>query len=243
MLYVTLGACAVGIALLVRRYDLYISEPIPMVVAAIALGIGAMIIATAVQVRVIHSLAAARVLMTDPLLAVLAGSTEELGKVAVVAAIALGLRRHFDEPIDGLVYGSFAGLGAALIESIWVLRGETLAVLPPQEPIRLAGHVIMGGIGGFGMGLITLRRRGAGAAIVLSYFGAVALHSLWDLVAFTAANEYQRTHRSSPTHSALAVGLMLAGMIAYRWLVGLGARLTRAKLQVCDVLSGRCPPR
>ncbi len=242
VVYLSLALCAVGIALLVREYDLYLREPVGLLFLAVLLGAAAMWAATLTQVFIIRSLVGSSLLLNDPFLAALAGTTEELGKLAVVAFFAVCLRRWFNEPLDGLVYGSFAGIGTALIESVWVLSGEQLASLPPQEPVRLAGHVIMGGIGGFGMGLLTFRTRRAFIAIVLSYFGAAVLHTLWDVVAFSAANHYQRTTTIRPIHSLLAITLMFAGMIAYRWLVAYGARLTRAKLQVCDLATKRCPP-
>lgn len=240
--YVSLACCATALGLLVRKYDLYLREPLPLILLAVVLGAGTMWLATHAQILVIHKMAAARLLTSDGFLALLAGSTEEAGKLAVVVCFAVVLRRWFNEPLDGIVYGSFAGMGAALIESIWVMSGEQPTILPPQEPVRLAGHVIMGGIGGFGMGLLTMRTRYALLAISLSLAGAILLHTLWDMVAFSAANHYQQTATVRPAHSAAAIVLMFSGMIVYRSLVGRGARLSRAKLQVCDLATKRCPP-
>src|SRR5690606_3183208 len=87
-----------------------------------------------------------------------AAVTEELAKLAVVWAIALLWRRQFNDPMDGLIYGSFAGLGCAIEESVGLHGWPTgAALLPLQEPIRLLGHLVMGGIGGFAVGLWRIR--------------------------------------------------------------------------------------
>lgn len=243
ILYLTLALCAFGVGLMVHKYDLYLREPIHMIFLSIALGALFMWVATNTQIELIRAASRSRMIVTDPSLALLAGATEELGKLLVVLLIALPFRRIFNEPLDGIVYGSFAGLGAALIESIWVISGERhLTFLPPQEPVRLAGHVVMGGIGGFGVGLLTMQRRYTFALIILCYFAAVLLHTLWDAVAFSAANHYRMSAKVRAEHSIAAVVIMLVGMVSYRRLIAIGARLTRMKLQVCDVATKRCPP-
>lgn len=243
-LYLTLLVCAVGVGVMVYKYDLYRREPLGMILLAVALGAGAMWVATHAQLGAIQLIWNSGRTVSDPVLALFAGVTEELAKLSVVAFIALAMRRVFDEPLDGIIYGSFTGLGVALIESVWFISGvQGLSVIPAQEPVRLAGHLIMGGIGGFGMGLLTVRSRLALLWILASFLGAVLLHTLWDVVAFGAANQYQRAAQVRTGHTAAGVALMLSGMIAYRWLISVGARMTRAKLGVCDLATKRCPPR
>lgn len=241
LLYLTLAACAVVIGVVVVRYDLYEREPWFMVLLAVSLGAACMYGAGEAQAGLIRAVNGAGVLVSNGMLALMAGVTEEVGKLAAVLAVAWSVRRYFNEPLDGLMYGSFAGLGAALEESVWVLgRLETLQSLPPQEPVRLAGHLIMGGIGGFGAGLLTTRPRAALWAIPASLAGAIALHSAWDVVAFDAADHFRLTGRLEPWHTGLPVVLMILGLVAYRRMVTVGTRWTAA--MCAGQVAGAGPP-
>jgi RsiW-degrading membrane proteinase PrsW (M82 family) len=226
LLYATLAACTALVGWLVVRYDLYEREPVGLLGVATGLGAAAMFGVGQLQVAAIRAVHEAGRLIDNLELAVLAGATEEIAKLTVVAAIAIGFRRWFNEPIDGLIYGSFAGLGAAIEESIAVLSDAMpLAILPAQEPIRLAGHLVMGGIGGFGVGLLVVRTSRAWLGLAVCLFAAIVLHTLWDVVAFDAADTFRATRRVRPWHTGSAIVLMLGGMVAYRNLVALGTRM------------------
>jgi RsiW-degrading membrane proteinase PrsW (M82 family) len=241
VLYLSLAFCALGMGLAVMRYNLYVREPWYMLLAATAMGAIAMLSAYGFEVGLIRLAGRLGRPIDMPTLAAIAGVTEELAKFFTVVVIAVVAKRHFGEPMDGLVYGSFVGLGAAIEESVWLLRQlpET-AYLPPQEPVRLVGHLVMGGIGAFGLGLVAMRSRWAWVAIPATLGAAIILHTAWDIVAF------QRTGLTLPGittwQGGMPVVLMLIGMITYRRLVSIGGRLMRAHLNVCDVQSRRCPP-
>lgn len=224
-LYATLGASAALIGWLVVRYDLYEREPIGLLGIATGLGAAAMFGVGQLQLAVIRACHGAGERLGNVELALLAGTSEELAKLAVVALAAVWFRRAFNEPIDGLIYGSFAGLGAAVEESIAVLSDAMpLAVLPAQEPVRLAGHLVMGGIGGFGVGFAAVGARRAILGAAACLVGAMALHTLWDIVAFGAADAYRAAGRTHPWHTAAAIALMLGGMVVYRSMVTMGGR-------------------
>jgi len=243
LMYITLAVCAAAVGAVVIRYDLYVQEPLRWMLFAGALGVGAMWIATGVQIDVIHVMADRMVFLDNVSLAVLAGTTEEVGKFAVVAVIAAVFKRRFRGPLDGLVYGSFAGLGVALLESVWTLGGaHHAALLPPEEPVRLAGHVVMGGIGAFGLGVTTVRGKSAAMWVAFSLLLAVMLHTVWDVTAFDAADHFERAGKLRVWHVATPIVLMLGGMLVYRTFAEIGARMTRSKLQVCDLATKRCPP-
>ncbi len=230
ILYATLAACAIVVALIVARYDLHEREPAHMLALAAVLGAVLMFLSGRGQGVVIAWLHGRGHAITNGEMALLAGATEEAAKLLVVAVIALASRRHFNEPIDGLIYGSFAGLGAALEESVAVLSlGPATALLPMQEPIRLAGHLVMGGIGGFGFGLVVLRSRWVAAGIAVCLLGAIVLHTLWDVIAFDAADAFRATRRVRPWHTGGAIAVMLGGMVAYRNLVGAAVRLAKGQ--------------
>jgi RsiW-degrading membrane proteinase PrsW (M82 family) len=241
VLYLSLAFCALGIGLAVTRYDLYVREPWYMLLGAVAMGAVAMLSAYGFEVAIIRAAGRMGRPIDLPTLAAVAGVTEELAKFMTVIVIAIFAKRHFGEPMDGLVYGSFVGLGAAIEESVWLLRQlpET-AYLPPQEPVRLVGHLVMGGIGGFGLGLAAARSRWAAPAVVLTLGAAIILHTAWDIVAFQ--NTGQKPAGITTWRGGLPVVLMLVGMITYRRLVHIGGRLMRAHLNVCDLRTRRCPP-
>jgi RsiW-degrading membrane proteinase PrsW (M82 family) len=242
-LYFTLGTCGLAIGLIVMRYDLYQREPWYLVLTALLLGAAAMWISGQIETAIIQACVSQKILIPNTLLALIAGSTEEFAKFAVVVLLWAALARHFNEPIDGLIYGSFAGLGAALEESVFVLsRSHINGYLPPTEPVRLCGHLVMGGIGAFGLGLLTTRSRWSLPVIILCLCSAGALHTFWDIAAFSAADSYRLRLRVESWHTAIPIALMLTGMVAFRRLAVLGARLTRRQLQICDLHTRVCAP-
>lgn len=242
-MYFMLGACGLAIGLAAFRYDLYNREPWYMVLIAVALGAAGMWVACYIEVGAIRAAAANGVSIDSGRLALLAGTVEELTKFGVVALVAMVVKRQFNEPLDGIVYGSFAGLGAALEESVAVLQRLSAGTqyLPPQEPVRLVGHLVMGGIGGFGIGLIMVKSWRAAMPVCAALLAAIALHTAWDVTAF--ADHKTAEPRLLTWHAVVPMGLMLAGMLLYRRLVSSGARLTRAYLHVCDVRTHECPPQ
>ncbi len=222
LLYGTLILCAMTVGVIVYRYDLYDREPILILVLAAALGMGAMSLAGQAEafwlVRAGEDAAWNRWIV-----AALAGTHEELAKFLVVLAIALLFPRIFNDPMDGLVYGSFAGLGAAIDESITAVRdlgpGEGL---PASEVVRVLGHLVMGGIGGFGLGFMRRRRWWPGAAAA-SFTAAAGLHFAWDVVAVPAND----AGVMSPGQRLGASAVMAAGLIAFAGMVSIGSRYSR----------------
>ncbi len=233
-MYLTLALCGLGLGAMVFKYDLHRTEPWWLLLVATVLGAGMMEAAGQAQLALIRVLSGAdgHSFPGNTMLAFLAGSSEEVAKFMVVVIIACASRRHFDEPVDGLIYGAFAGLGAALAESISTLGfGQHSPFLPAQEPIRLAGHLIMGGIGGFGIGLMTSHSRYRFIAIPGFLLVAIVVHTLWDIIAFHASDVVASNKPLHIWHTVLPIILMVAGMIVFRWLISLGCRLTRAHLQ------------
>src|ERR1700681_4597192 len=75
---------------------------------------------------------------------------EEAIKVSIIAAIALRAR-DFDEPMDGVVYGTAVGLGFAAVENLLYLLGAgthwgTLAIIRGVLSVPL--HGALGAIAG-----------------------------------------------------------------------------------------------
>ncbi len=226
LVYATLIVCAVAVALVVYRYDLYDREPWFMVLLSVGAGAIGMWLAGKAQVYWLLR-SGPDALEDTVLIAALAGTHEELAKFLVVLLVAFGCKRYFNDPMDGVIYGSFAGLGAAIEESFDVLRqlapGTTL---PGTEPVRLLGHLVMGGIGGFGLGLARFRVRWWKSAVPGAFGAAVLLHFLWDIVAVPINRDAVST-QSSTFFSFL---LMVAGLLMYGGCVVLASRCSRSVL-------------
>lgn len=210
--FLALALCALLTARLVYRYDLYEHEPIPLLGVAVALGVGAMAVAGLLEERVLRGLPP-----VGPLgVAAVASTTEELAKLFVVAAVSLLAFREFDDPMDGIVYGSMAGIGAALEESVFYQR-QSLALhafVPAAELVRLWAHLVLGGIVGFPLGFW---RTSPGRRIPASLLGlalAVGLHFGWDALVLTA-----------PEGSPLGAVRTLAGLLLMVGSLGLYGRL------------------
>jgi RsiW-degrading membrane proteinase PrsW (M82 family) len=226
LLYSTLGACAVLMGLVVYKYELYEHEPWYMLILVTLLGAGTMWAAGWTQGAIIRWLDEHPILQSNFFFAALAGSTEEIAKIAAVVCIVIVGRRHFNDPIDGIVYGSFAGLGAAILESVMVMGiPDSLMTLPGTEPVRLAGHLVMGGIGAAGLGALPAKRA-VWWPVLVSLGAAIVLHSAWDVVAFDAA-DVSRDGKPRVMHTAAGVVLMLAGFVVFRWFVAIAVRHAR----------------
>lgn len=215
------------IARTVYQRDLYNREPWFAVIAALVLGGLLMAAAMWFQVRVLL-LAEVRAWAVGVAgYSGLAAVTEEVFKVAAVALVAMIFRRHFDDPMDGLVYGAFAGLGAAGIESMHVV-GLPTEFEPPHasELARLLGHPILTAIAGCGLGLLRISRRaalGGGAACLLF---AIGLHFLYDYLVFRQEDKLAAGEESWDIRAAQFV-LMLFGYLAIRTLVAVAQRWSR----------------
>lgn len=253
VLYASLALCALVITVIVYRYDLYEHEPWWMIVAAIGLGAGAMHASGLIQVFLYTRLGPAST--GNPLtVSLMAGTNEEFAKFLVVLGIALFLPRQFNDPLDGIIYGAMVGLGAAVEESTVFLRRESPATLPPAEIVRLCGHLIMGGIGAAGLGLVVASgpprgHDGMGAApgsarglashparwllIPLTLIAAMALHTAWDLIAVPANDSGQMT----TVRTALSIALMLGGLGAFAGMTAAAQRRSRDLFAPGDPLS------
>lgn len=85
-----------------------------------------------------------------------------LAALLVVIGLATLVPRQFNDPMDGIIYGSLIGVGMAIDESVFFLGlgADPAAPLPPAEIIRVTGHLVMGGITGFAIGMARMRMKG-----------------------------------------------------------------------------------
>lgn len=172
---------------LVYRYDMHEREPWWMLVAAVFAGALLMAGAFALEGLGLRLAMSSGTGYSHRLLhALLAGTLEELAKLAVPAAVLLLVKRHFNDPMDGLLYGSLAGLGAALFEGAWwefyqPAQDANLVAAHGPNMMRLLMHTIWGGIVGFPLGLVVMKKPWR-AALLRTVGLVMGMHIVWDFV-------------------------------------------------------------
>jgi RsiW-degrading membrane proteinase PrsW (M82 family) len=213
LLYFSLGVCALAAACLVYHYDMYDREPRGLLALAVGLGAGAMATAGLLEEWTLRGERITR----EPAIAAMAALEEEALKLLVVGVVAIVFRRDFNDPMDGLIYGSMSGLGMALEESTHLLRTSHAPgpFLPPAELVRLCGHLVMGGIIGFPLGLARMGYRRWPWTLGACAVAAIGLHFGWDWLCLSAPASGQLR----PGQAALGSSIMLTGMALYGALV------------------------
>jgi len=158
-------------------------------------------------------------------IAAVAAGAEELLKLLVVIAVSLLARREFDDPMDGVVYGSMAGLGAALEESVFYqhLSPALDSFVPAAELVRLWAHVVLGGIVGFPLGFWRTDPRRAVPAAFGGLAVAVTLHFGWDAVVLSVPDGVA----PGAGHTLAGVALMVASLALYGRLVLIASARSR----------------
>jgi RsiW-degrading membrane proteinase PrsW (M82 family) len=158
----------------------------------------------------------------------IAGAVEESFKFLLVVAVAFVFRREFNDPMDGLVYGAFAGLGMAVEESFHYVRFADLGLeTAGQEIVRLLAHHLMGGIAGFGVAMARLRLPRWRSVLAACLLASLILHALWDTVSGLQLERLSGTGYSE----AAAISLMLGTILLFGALVLAGGRLSRDRFR------------
>jgi RsiW-degrading membrane proteinase PrsW (M82 family) len=109
------------------------------------------------------------------------GPIEEVSKLLLFVMVILRLK-EFDEPLDGIIYASFIGLGYATVEN-W----QYLDYLTPTEAYARGFaspviHILFASIWGHWIGCAFLERRSIVVAAVIGFAIAASLHGLYDFV-------------------------------------------------------------
>jgi len=133
------------------------------------------------------------------------GIPEETVKISLIAVIALRAR-DFDEPMDGVVYGTAVGLGFAAVENLSYLMAagpnwEITAIM--RGVLSVPGHASYGAIAGayiararFG-GALGARSRWRRPRLLLSaWLIPVVLHTLFDASLLSLPNANTNTDPS-----------------------------------------------
>lgn len=204
--------CAIGLALIVYRYDMYEREPWYMLVLACALGGFAYWVlsyAEDVALEYVPGGPTSRAAQ-----AAVAAISEELAKLLIVVAIWLIARHHFNDPFDGLIYGAMGGLGFGIGESAFYLElmGARITQISAasQESVRLMLHLLLGGLTCFGLGLARFRVGRWRLLLVSSVTGSTLIHFLWDYYCGLADS-----HVNAMQQRLVAVVLMLTALLLF----------------------------
>ena len=157
--------------LYIYRKDRY--EPEPLHLLAWVFFLGAL---SCIPAALVELLFPEGVIMS----AVVAPVVEETMKFLIVFLVVY---RHpeFDEPMDGIVYATAAGLGFATLENIlYVLEGG-IAVGIIRAVASVPGHVIFACIWGFALGTAKFRPENERARLILTgLLGAMLMHGIFN---------------------------------------------------------------
>ena len=118
-----------------------------------------------------------------------AGPVEEALKLALLFLL-VWRSHHFDEAMDGLVYGAAAGAGFALAENLAYMQGAPEVILA-RGPIATGAHVLFatlwgGALGHAGHVAPRLRRIGL---VAIGWAVASVAHGAFDLIVFSVGRE------------------------------------------------------
>jgi RsiW-degrading membrane proteinase PrsW (M82 family) len=237
VVYLVVLLAAVLLGVLVYRYDMYDREPWYVLLFALAAGYAAFWGLGYVEDYSNARLGFYRGEGHTAGQAAVAASHEELSKLLVVVLIAVVFRRHFNDPMDGLIYGAFVGLGMAAEEAVFYLRlsfasgqYESTLDLIGREVTRLMLHLLMGGLSGFGVGLVVEHSRVRRWYVLLvgSLAASMAIHFLWDyLCGIPSAAGTSPAGELALRGSAVL--LMLLAMGLFGAAVAFASRLSREK--------------
>jgi protease PrsW len=223
----------------VRRFDRARPEPIWLVVATFVLGGLSVVPAGLAEMA-----CAAATPWLDPSVMTLGGQVWALPIAIAVFSLVVGVaeegskflgawslarhRHEFDEPIDGIIYGSAAALGFAAVENIkyFAVGRMSGVVIAVRAFITVPAHLFFGAIWGYALGRQLVSRKTS----VLAMFALAALaHGTFDALLSTDGMQLAST--------ALVLGLALGfvamlrsalryGAVRPRLPVGGGAPLT-----------------
>ncbi len=179
----------------VRRFDRARPEPTWLVVATFALGGLSVVPAGLAEMAY-----AAATPWLDPSVVTLGGQAWALPIAIVVFSLVVGVseegakflgawslarhRREFDEPIDGIIYGSAAALGFAAVENVkyFAIGRMSGVVIAVRAFVSVPAHLFFGAIWGYALGRQLVSKK----VSVLAFFVLAAVaHGTFDALLST----------------------------------------------------------
>jgi RsiW-degrading membrane proteinase PrsW (M82 family) len=111
------------------------------------------------------------------------GLGEEFFKLAAVY-LSVFRSRHFNEPMDGIIYAIAAGIGFSVVENVLYISAFGLVVAPLRGTVASLAHIAFSGLAGFFLG----RARFSNTPWVQAALGLAAAalaHGLYDFLLIT----------------------------------------------------------
>jgi RsiW-degrading membrane proteinase PrsW (M82 family) len=211
MILGTLSVSVIVVLWFILRYDMYRCEPLWAVALALVAGAATMFLAGAISSRVLWW---SWPELDDPWWAfpLIASGIEEPFKLGAVVCVMFAVRRCFDEPDDGLLYGAMVGLGAAAYESRAFVD---LAQIPEIELVaqnvaRVLSHPVLTAIAAAPLGLrkVPRLRRWAWVLVVPTLGLSMSMHFAWNAMSVLAEAE----GAARVSLNMAAIGIMIAGL-------------------------------
>jgi len=130
------------------------------------------------------------------------GPIEELSKLLPFLLVVLRFK-EFDEPLDGIIYASFIGLGYAAVENWQYLEYLTTTEAYARGFASPVVHIVFASIWGHWIAQATLRKRSVAVAVLASLAIAASLHGLYDFIVIL------NPHNSLPLAAVLIISVWL----------------------------------
>lgn len=109
------------------------------------------------------------------------GPIEELAKVLFFVLIVIRFE-EFDEPVDGIIYASFIGLGYAAIENLQYLEYLTPLEAAARGFASPVVHIVFASIWGRWIGQAVVRNKPVIPAALAGFAIAAILHGIYDFM-------------------------------------------------------------
>ena len=130
------------------------------------------------------------------------GVIEELAKMIPFLLIVIHFK-EFNEPIDGIIYGSFIALGFAAVENFQYLQFGTNMEAWARGFAGPVIHIVFASIWGYYIGRAYLCRRYLGRTIFATLAFTAILHGIYDFVVIALPTP------ALPVAASLIVGIWL----------------------------------
>lgn len=114
---------------------------------------------------------------------IIIGLSEEFSKL--LATLPAFRSIHFNETMDGIVYGASAALGFATIENLFYVLEGGVATGILRAILTVPGHALDGAILGYFLGLAKFNRARRGRLIITGLGLSTILHGFWDFFSLT----------------------------------------------------------
>lgn len=157
------------------------------------------------------------------------GPIEELSKLLPFLVVVLRFR-EFDEPIDGIIYASFIGLGFAAAENLYYLQFLTPLEAAARGFASPVVHILFASIWGYQVGKARMRGTSVVRAALLGFIASAGLHGIYDFVVLL-----------NPVHALpVAAGLIL---VLWVWRLRVLEAMHRTATAPGRETGGECQPR